>query len=713
MNYATPSQNRYAFMLDGVDDRWRYSEISDRIVTYTNLDPGTYLFRVKGGVRGERWNDEETTLTLTVRPPPWKTWWAFTLYGFALVLLVTKYIRSQRGKLAQERELNEILDKKVAERTRDLEQKNREITKHEKQLVVQSEKLEEQAKKLQKMDELKTRFFINASHELRTPLMLALGPIEDALWDPKVEGQLRRHFEIASRNGRQLIKLLNEILDISKLESGQMALQTRRGNFASFVKRCADTFIPLAERKVINLVFQTDSEEITAYFDPDKIEKVISNLMANAFKYTPKKGKVLVDILGTEPDWICVTVRDTGVGISRDQLPHIFDRFYQAGQRDGVSSVGTGIGLSLAHELVGLHGGEIMVKSDLGFGSQFKIRLPKGKAHLEVDQILEAEVEPSNNIPVLDVPDDRPPDQGADSDSHEHPKQATILLVEDHADVRIYIRDHLAKDYHVLEAATGEDGLKLALEKIPDLVLSDVMMARMDGLTLCQNLKEDARTSHIPVILLTAKASVEANIAGFEMGADDYLLKPFQARVLLSRIANLLESRRKLREQFSKEMILQPSKIKIASTDVVFLKKAVSVVEQHLQENGFGVYELADELGFSRRQLHRKLSALTGRAPTDFIRRIRLERAAQMLEQHAGNISEVAHAVGFQQRKYFSTLFREAFGKTPSEFIESLSRKVCKRNLKEWESIAEKDEEMVERRFPIADRHGPFGGDLV
>ena len=674
LDYANPQKNRYAYMLDGTDQGWQLTDASRRFITYSRLDPGSYVFRVKASNKDGVWNEQGVAVPVVILPPPWRTWWAYSLYGVLAVSCLSGYLWSHRKKLAYERSINERLDQKVTERTRALEQKNRENLEKQQILSVQATKLAQQTNQLRQMDELKTRFFTNISHDIRTPLTLALGPLEDIFSENLVTGEPRAKLELVWRNTCQLKKLIDELLDFSKLEAGHMTVRARREDVIAFLRKWAHAFSPSAQRKGITLTFKTDCEAVPLYFDPDKLERVCFNLLSNSIKFTPEGGKILVQAHDRDPGFLEISVKDTGPGIPADQLPYVFDRFYQAENPAGGLGSGSGIGLSLARELVLLQGGDIHINSEPGLGCEFMVRLPKGKAHLEPDQLVAPDTvreETEAVLPSRALSKERAagePESGHGLQSHTHTDTPSVLVVEDHADLRRYICEHLASTYDVLEAENGEIGLDLALDRVPDLVLSDVMMPDMDGFALCRKLKTDEKTSHIPVVLLTAKTATQSNIAGLELGADDYIVKPFPIPVLMTRIRNLIDTRRKLRERFSKEMILQPSRIPITSSDQAFLQKALDVVECHMGDSQFGVYELAEELGFSRRQLHRKLTALTDKTPGDFLRQIRLERAAQLLKERAGNVAEVAYAVGFNKPQYFSTLFRAAFGKNPAEY---------------------------------------------
>ncbi len=678
LDYANPEKNQYAYRLDPLQDRWTYTDSKNRFATYSNLDPGNYVFRVKGSNGDGIWNSTGVSLPIYMRPPPWRTWWAHTLYLLILTYLLFIYIRSHHRKLARERFLNEELDRKVVKRTAQLQKKNEELSENHRQRVRQARQLKNQARRLSEMDALKTRFFVNISHEFRTPLTLILGPLDDLIAQAAAEKNGTRQLTMIRRNGERLMKLIDELLDVSKLEAGQMTLQAQRQDLVAFLARYRAMFSPIAERKQIAMVFQSDEESLALYFDRDKLDKILTNLLSNAFKFTPERGKILLKLSSQDANWIGIRIKDTGPGIPKEQLSHVFDRFFQKQGRTPEFPAGTGIGLALVKELVVLHGGRIEVRSEPGFGCEFTIWLPRGRSHLQPEQITKWAPPPEdsshrNPCPSGDhffIEEPLPAIQPQPS-AEPSGQVSSILMVEDNPEVRAYLREHLGRIYQVYEADGAAQALTLAREKMPDIILSDVMMPGMDGFAFCRTLKTDEKTCHIPVILLTAKAGVESNVAGLETGADDYLVKPFKMKILLSRIANLIENRRKLRDLFGKQMFLQPSEIPITSTDQAFLAKAVAVLEKNLKRDPFGVHELADEMGFSRRQLHRKFTTLIGKKPSDFIRQIRLERAAQMLKANAGNISEVAYAVGFNQPEYFSQLFRKAFGRSPSQYARS------------------------------------------
>ncbi len=538
------------------------------------------------------------------------------------------------------------------------------------------EQVEEQAEKLVEMEQLKSRFFANISHEFRTPLTLILGPVDDALDDAygPLSGTLRRQLHVMRRSGLRLQRLINQLLDLSKLEAGQMTLHARRRDLIAFLRGIVGSFSSLAERKHVTLQLYTEKEPLPLSFDADKLEKVVINLLSNAFKFTPEQGTIRVVVregAGEAGAFAEIGVRDTGPGIPPEELPYVFDRFYQVEHAMAQEHAGTGIGLALAKELVELHGGEIRVESEPGFGCEFFVRIPfisfsgeKERSEGPLDAIEEESALMIEEAMERILPEPAQP-------SPEPLKNfglPKILIVEDNADVRGYLRSHLAAFYHIVEAADGEDGLAKARAVGPDLVISDVMMPKMDGVALCKALKTDEHLNHVPVILLTAKADEASKMEGLKTGADDYLTKPFNAKELITRVENLIEIRRLLRQRFSGEVVIGPSEIAVPSAEAEFVERVRAVVEQHMGNSNFGVEWLADEAGMSVRNLRRRLKAATGLSPGGYVRMMRLERAKQLLAQQAGTVSEIAYQVGFQDPDYFSRLFKQTVGVPPSAY---------------------------------------------
>ncbi len=680
LDFTAPERNRYAYRLENFNRDWIETG-TERTATFINLPPGKYVLRVKGSNNDGVWSAEAASLKIIITPPWWQTWWAYLLYAsFAIATLVTIY--KTRVRYLKKRAA--ALEATVVERTAEVVAQKQRIEK-------QNAQLETQAEKLTELDHMKSRFFANLSHEFRTPLTLILGPVEQALQETP-EGKARSRLRLAHTNAQRLLGLINQLLDLSKLESGKMQLRAAEGDLVAFLQNLAVAFAPLAERKRIALRFASTEKKLLVYFDRDKAEKIFNNLLSNAIKFTPEGGEVSVQLsvnsnqlpLNTDhwslitDHWILVTIKDTGIGIPADKLPHVFDRFYQVDASPTREYEGTGIGLALVKELVELHRGEVSVTSAEGKGSTFTVRLPLGKDHLAPEEVLEISEQysvGSDQSSVISEHEAMTPSlQNSNAPSiqksitPEIQERDLVLIVEDNAEMRRYVRQELEPAYRVLEAANGEEGLAAALEAIPDVVISDVMMPKMNGYELCSRLKTDERTSHIPVILLTAKADRLDKLAGLETGADDYLGKPFDRQELVARVKNLIALRRKLRERFARQLTLKPSEVAVESRDEAFLKKVMTVIEERMGEEGFEMETLCRSVGMSRAQLQRKLKALVNQSPMELVRSMRLERAADLLRQNAGSIAEIAYQVGFSSQAHFTRSFHEHFGAPPSEF---------------------------------------------
>jgi parallel beta-helix repeat protein len=526
-----------------------------------------------------------------------------------------------------------------------------------------------EAQKLHEVDEMKSRFFANISHEFRTPLTLILGLAKQTIERTK-EVKTKEDATVVHRSANRLHELVNQLLDLSKLEAGSMKLQTCEENIVPVIKGLVLSFASFAERKKICLKFQSEKENIEVFIDRDKLEKIVTNLLSNAFKFTAEGGKVEVNVKRTE-DKVEIIISDTGSGIPRERLEKIFERFYQVDDSHTRKQEGTGIGLALTKELVELHKGEIEVESEDGKGTTFTVRLRLGKDHLAAEEILEMKPEKEVEIPtpfIEEVSEVEKREEKPEIEMITDTDKPLLLIVEDNADVRNYIRGYLENENRILEAVDGKNGLEKATEHIPDLVVSDVMMPEMDGFELCKELKTDERTSHIPIILLTAKSSDQDKIDGLETGADDYIMKPFDSKELQVRIKNLIEQRKKLREIFSREAEIPIKKGKYSQVDEQFLRNTMDIIHSHITEPEFSLEDFGKEIGMSRMQLHRKIKALTDYSPHQFIRFIRLKKAAELLNKGTGNVTEIAYDVGFNSLSHFAKAFREQFGKSPSEF---------------------------------------------
>jgi signal transduction histidine kinase/ligand-binding sensor domain-containing protein/DNA-binding response OmpR family regulator len=628
LDFTNPSKNRYAYKLEGLDDNWIYSSARNRSVTYTNLDPGTYVLRVKASNNDGTWNEEGTATTIVIHPPWWKTTGAYAFYILIALLLLWLARRSiiQRERLKNQLQLESV-----------------------------------EVKKLKELDDFKSKFFANISHEFRTPLSLILGPTEKLLSEGN--GKNKNDLITIQNNGRSLLTLVNQMLDLSRIEAGSMRLQVKDTDLSHYLKLFAEGFHSLARQKDIGFSVELSPERIKGYCDPSFLEKIVNNLLSNAIKYTLAGGEVA--FTGMQQDGLLtIRVSDTGIGIPPEQLNRIFDRFYRV--HDTTSVEGTGLGLALTKELVKIHKGEITVNSTADKGSVFSVTLPILRSMYRATEICQEAQEQF-------VPDTMPRTSAVSAeeqplnerDSH----KPLLLIVEDNDELREFIRSTLTSHYRILEAGDGDTGLKLAIDEIPDVIVTDWMMPKMDGLLFCRHIKTTEATEHIPVILLTAKAGADSRIEGLVTGADDYLTKPFDLRELKVRIANLIEQRKKLQAKYMQNPLYRP--VKAESADERFLRKLQGVIEANMYNSKFGVEEMAREIGMSRVQLYRKLTALTNHTAVEFLRNYRLERAADLLRQGAGNVSEIAFQVGFDNPSYFSKTFREHFGKLPSEVVKT------------------------------------------
>jgi len=526
-----------------------------------------------------------------------------------------------------------------------------------------------EAEQLKVVDELKTRFFANITHEFRTPLSLILSPVEKLLQNPHFDGPTRQTLSLVQRNAHQLLRLINQLLDLSKLEANQMAVSLMRGEVTDFVRQRVDFVRDQANQKGVTLMYEATRLVQEYAFDADKWEKILTNLLSNALKFTEAGGQVsviLTPVLSAdEVSAMQIRVADTGIGIAPDNLPHIFNRFYQADASRTRAYEGTGIGLSLVHELVEVLGGTMLVESQPQKGTTFILTLPvqPASAHLDAPLVnlpgsIQATVStPSETVRILT-------DNGPVADEH----KPLILVVEDNDELREFLVSELVVNYRVLSAADGETGWQLAQSNLPDLVISDVMMPRMDGYELTRNLKNHPDTSHIPLILLTAKAAHQSRLDGLQEGADDYLSKPFHLDELHLRVRNMLAHQQKLRDHYRRQFAQPDLPSPIATVDNAFLQQVYSLLENHLNNPTLDVDWLADQLAISRKTLYRKTHTLVALAPTELIRQYRLRKAADLLR--AGhNASRTAYLVGFKTPAYFATAFREFYQKTPTEFV--------------------------------------------
>ncbi|MBX3252588.1 MAG: response regulator [Chitinophagaceae bacterium] len=622
-------KDRFIYTLEGFNKQWLTTDGRQRTVTYTNLDPGDYVFKVKSE------NDTDINggqqLIITILPPFWKTGTAFVLYALLIValLLLARRFTIQRANMRFQ-----------------LEQQKKE------------------AQRVHELDMLKLKFFTNVSHEFRTPLSLIITPVEKIMKQADDIGQ-KKQLQLVYRNAKRLLGLVNQLLDFRKLEMRELRLQTSLGNIVSFIRELTLSFTDLAEKKNIHFTFSTDTESAEIFFDPDKIERIMFNLLSNAFKFTPEKGTVTVQMHVKDNDHIPgieIMVKDTGIGIPPEDQDKIFERFFQHELPQNVLNQGSGIGLAITREFIRLHGGNIRVKSAPGEGTAFTVWLPQKTAA----PALHAELMEDQEIVMHTTEETDMEEAGGEKTGK---RKGSVLVVDDNDDIRFYIKDNLRMNYTVYEAANGAEGWKKAQDFLPDIVISDIMMPEMNGVELCHKIKNNTHTSHIPVILLTARTAEEQKLEGFESGANDYITKPFSFEMLQSRIKNLLAHREAVRRLFQKQIEVQPKEIGVTPVDEAFIRRSIEVVESRISEAEFSVEDLSREMLMSRVALYKKLLSLTGKSPLDFIRTIRMKRAAQMMTKTQKSVSEIAYEVGFNNPKYFAKFFRKEFGMSPTEYI--------------------------------------------
>ena len=542
-------------------------------------------------------------------------------------------------------------------------------------IIFRSFRIKQKANRLLlEMDQLKSRLFSNISHELRTPLTLIMSPLEEILSDEPGIKPSRKTILMMQRNTKRLLNLVNQMLDLSKLDAGSLKQELVKEDIVKFIRVLIISFASLAEKRLISFPYNLPEGKLITWFDPDKFEKIITNLLSNAFKFTSEGGEVKCEVIlpEQENEMMEVIVSDTGIGIPSNEIENVFDRFHQVESTNFNGSGGTGIGLALTKELVELLHGEIDVRSKLGKGTTFTVRVPVGKDHLSEEKFL---LKKPDEIDTIDYSIDH--DDIKDSgESTEDIFQSTgsedesplVLIVEDHTDIRTHLREKLEDSFRIMEANDGIVGLDKAIENIPDLILTDLMMPRMNGVEMCNKLKTDERTSHIPVIMLTAKAEEEDKLAGLETGADAYIIKPFSMKEVRLRVRKLIEQRNMLRDRFSREITLELKDITITSVEDKFLQNTMIIIEEHMDDDEFEVRKLQDEVGMSRMQLFRKLKAVTGQTPSEFIRTVRLKRAAKLFEQNFGNVAQVAFKVGFNNLSYFAKCFKELYKVAPSDY---------------------------------------------
>jgi len=627
LHYLDPENNQYAFLLENFDRNWNYVN-TQRKATYTNLPPGQYIFRVMASDMDGNWKDISTNLEIIIRPPWWKTTLAYVAYGLIILIIIeisrriiTRYTRL-RNDLRVERKVNEI----------------------------------------------KLQFFTNISHEIRTPLTLVLGPLEDIRKNPIVPEVVKSSVDIMYRNGRRMLRLINQLLDFRKVQNNKMKLNVREVNFPDFVRTVCSNFNHLARQKNINYVYNIEKSTIHIWIDKDMIDSVLFNILSNAFKFTPKGKNIEVSMLVTDDqNFIDVIIKDEGPGIPDQKKDLLFTRYSNLNQGDGYLR-GTGIGLALSYELIKMHKGNIIVNSIPGKGSEFILRLPLGKEHFEEKDFAGIDYVRSPNRPrSYEIGYESDNVRSADDQfSKEH--QYTVLVVEDNNEVLNYIADNLSMNYNVICSTNGVDALKSVRAIHPDLIITDIMMPGMNGIEMTNIIKSEFEISHIPIIILTAKSTIDDQIEGIESGAEAYIIKPFDSNYLRAVISNLLAQRSKILKKYRDNFEYEPGDVKITHRDEEFIRGIIKIIDKNYSDPSFNVEKLAGLSNTGRTLFYNKIKGLTGLTPVEFLRQMRLKIAARMLTLSDYNISEIAYTCGFNDEKYFRRCFKSLYGKTPSEY---------------------------------------------
>ena len=628
LQFDSPRKNKFNYILDGYDKSWTNTSSSNRIAKYTNLPPGKYTFKLEGSNADNFMTKKQLSLTIVINAPWWKEWYMYLLYFLFIVISAFSIIK--------------ILFKRQQEKSEII------IANNEKRLT-------------KELMDIKERFFTNVSHEFRTPLTLIISPLKTFMSDKSIPESIKNNPALLTinHNANALLRLVNQLLTFSKSEQEKLNAKYTYGNINQNLHQSFNHFQYLAVNKSIELVFKTTNEKLTFWFDANILEQIVYNLVSNAIKYTPNNGKITLDVNDSDAEFLCISVIDNGVGIPEELKERVFERFYTNAQ----NVEGIGIGLSLTKDLVELIGGNITFQSVEDTGSIVKIKLSKKysqKQFLDTIQEQEFPIDPDKKyaeIPKL-----------TDEILLNENSKSSILVVDDNVQLLKVITDLFSNKYNVYIAENGHTAFSMALEKLPDIIISDIMMPVMDGLEFCYSIKKDERTSHIPVILLTARTSVENQTEGYMVKADGYCSKPFDNDLLIEMVHSTLENRRIMARKFQNTIELNPSKLSMTSSDEVFLRKLIDVIEENILESDLPVEMLCNRVGMMQSTLNKKLKALTNFTAVQFIRNIRLKRAAQLLSLDRYTIMEVTYEVGFNDLKHFRECFKEEFGITPSEY---------------------------------------------
>ena len=647
LDYTTPSDIQYAYILDGFEKNWNYVG-KQRMATYTNLPKGDYVFKVRSTNSDGVWIDNTRKLNIRILPSFWETTLAYFIYVLILLLVVftAVYILSTIYRL-----------------------KHKVVMEHQ-------------------LTDLKLRFFTDISHELRTPLTLITAPLENILEEKELPNGIREQLSVVERNAKRMLRLVNQILDFRKIQNKKMKMQVQLLEIVSFTRKVMEYFEAVAKERNISYNIETDKNAVYLWVDADKYEKIIYNLLSNAFKYTPDGKSIKITIKENE-DTVSISVIDEGVGITENKKKKLFVRFENNIETKGVSQLSTGIGLSLIKDFVDMHKAEITATSKLEEGSCFKIDFKKGKEHYD-DKVEFLQNDMNYSTCATDVITENTENETVKENEDEEidASKDIMLIVEDNSELRQFLHGIFAKDYHIIEAANGEQGKEKALKHIPDIIISDVMMPIKDGFQMMQELRNEITTSHIPLILLTAKTAIESKLEGLEYGADDYITKPFSATYLKARVKNILQSRLKIQESYRKKLLNSGWKAaddkkenndikmpEMSPSDQKFMNKLIELMESRIDNSDLIVDDLVKDMAVSRSVFFKKLKTLTGLAPVEFIKEIRINKAIKLIESGEFSITQVAYMVGINDPRYFSKCFKQKMGMTPSEYRDQINRK--------------------------------------
>ena len=639
LTYKNPELNRYAYRLQNFDRDWQYTDADRRFAYYNNLPSGTYTFQLKATNENGEWSGYVRELTVVVLPPFWATWWAYLLYVIIVSVIGVSIYRTAKNRILLRNAL----------RLREIEKAKAEELNH-----------------------AKLQFFTNITHELLTPLTIISATVDELKTQAPSHNDL---YTVMNSNIQRLIRLLQQILEFRKAETGNLKLRVSPGDIAAFVKNAAESFQPLVKKRKIHFSFLCDPESMIGYFDMDKLDKILYNLLSNAAKYNKEDGFIQVSLSydETDKDFVLLKIKDNGKGISKEKQKNLFKRFYEGDYRK-FNTIGTGIGLSLTKDLVELHGGTISVESEVDHGTEFMVRIPIERSYYDEEQIDDEAISLMQNpVNYEDTQED------ADVETQEVTIKAnTILLVEDNGELLHLMTKLLSREYNVFTAQNGKEGIAVLEKEDVDLIVSDVMMPEMDGIEFCKYVKGHLEMSHIPMILLTAKNKEEDRAEAYEIGADAFISKPFNLTVLHARIRNLLKYKERMARDFKNQIVFEVKDLNYTSLDEDFIQRAIHCVNNHLEDPNFDQAQFADEMRTSKSTLYKKLKSLAGLNTSSFIRNVRLKAACRIMEEKGTNVrvSELAYAVGFNDPKYFSSCFKKEFDMLPSEYIERFIQNV-------------------------------------